>query len=217
MSHSTFNKSEYVNNRTVSLPATSSPVYPNSLMYTVDEIDNKFSPPLNDSIERPQSELPPSNLPSVHVKAQQQHRFISRKSVHRKFRNSQSLPDMKEGSSPDLIEVPFEDLVKGGNFDCKFSQNQQEKNVMTTIDESAINESNKMVPAVNGSDIDCAVDCLKDQEESYVTVDPVTSERRDSESFNRQLSDALIIPDPFEREQDETTNATENSMSSLLV
>ena len=200
-----------MDNRTLSLPVTSSPLDHNSSKFTLDEVNYNKPQPLNQS-QRSQSEVSTSGLPSVHLKAQQQHRFMARKSVLRKLQKSQSLPLIKDNLSPDLIEVPFEDLIR--RMDGTTPPNQASGQAfMSTIDESVINESSVTVSCVNGSGIDFAEDCLNDHEESYVTVDPVT--RRDSESINRQLSDTLIIPDPFEREDE--ANGIDNNLNSLLV
>ena len=116
-----------------------------------------------------------SGLPTVHVKANQQHRFISRKSVKPKLHKTLSLPDALLSESPDLIQTPFEDIVR------------QRGKVLPDI-----SQRNSSMSPITETKVHTQVDS---DEEIVMKLDVQnTSDRR---YMSRQISDALIIPDPF--------------------
>lgn len=175
-----FNKSAVMATRRVTLPAESSlsaeRLSMHSAFDTIDAEEN--SSQLEQPLGRPRSEVL-SGLPSVHVKAHHQHRFIARKSTGRKQRKSNTSQTNEGSVSPDLIEVPIEDVVK------------------RTIDGTLAKKKNTNTSTVHESVIDCGEDCLS-EENNY---EEDRQQRR--VSYSQQFSDALIIPDPFEREVDD--------------
>jgi len=198
-------------NRAISLPTTSTPLQ--SSPEKLFEINQRrpTSPtgerPNNDIFsptkERPKSEVLPSGLPSVHVKQQQQqHRFISRQSTNKKIQKSHSLPE-SENVSPDLIGVPFEDVIQR-TIDGEL-HNRGSSSLSNAHNRGSSNLSNAQ-STMNDSLIDLGEDCMsngnfqqKDSTQSFTNIT-----RTDTRAlFNRQLSDALIIPDPYDKEQDE--------------
>ncbi|XP_065644380.1 UV radiation resistance-associated protein isoform X5 [Hydra vulgaris] len=110
-----------------------------------------------------------SGLPNVHVKAHHQHRFIARKNVKPKIHKSLSLPNGLTSTSPDLIQTPFEDILRQSR---EIPDVTQMHSSMTAISEIKVHEQ-------LGSDKNVVM-------------------KLDARVINRQLSDALIIPDPFE-------------------
>ena len=193
-------------NRAVSLPhtSTSSPIGPHAIRLNFDSPYGV--PPEFTAKERSQSESM-SGLPSVHVKSHNQHRFIIRNSNHRKSKmKSDSLIEIDEPPSPDLIEVPFEDVVRrtrGGDF----PHNQTGKEIRE-IGESCMKDGR----------IDCAEDCLNGHvsEDNYNNIDDGNddscSSSRTCTRQSSQISDALIIPDSFESEHDVSLSPSETIM-----
>ena len=174
--------------RTLSLPQTSTPTQTSPKFFSnTDSVDGCLSPELK---EKPKTENIPSGLPSVQVKAQQhQHRFISRMGTNNKFRKSQSLPET-DNISPDLIGVPFEDLIQ----------------IQRTSDGTIHNFSRpdrQCDTAVNNAN-GVTREPYEEREKTQNNALP----RNDS--FTRQLSDALIIPDPFDKEKDHPLTPSEN-------
>ena len=178
-----------VTTRTLSLPQTSTPTQTSpKKLSNIDSLDGCLSPELK---EKPRTENMPSGLPSVQVKAQQhQHRFISRKGTNNKFRKSQSLPET-DNVSPDLIGVPFEDLIQRSIDGTIQNLSRQDRQCDT-----AVNNANGVT--------------REPYEEREKTQNKALPR---NDSFTRQLSDALIIPDPFDKEKDHPLTPTE----SLLV
>ncbi|XP_047130462.1 UV radiation resistance-associated protein isoform X4 [Hydra vulgaris] len=126
-----------------------------------------------------------SGLPNVHVKAHHQHRFIARKNVKPKIHKSLSLPNGLTSTSPDLIQTPFEDILRQSR---EISDVKQIHSSMTAISEIKVHEQ------------------LDSHEDIVVKLD--------AQEIKRQLSDALIIPDPFE---DHHLDFEERHLENILV
>lgn len=155
-----------------------------------------------------------SGLPTVHIKStQQQHKFLSRKSK-KQMKRADSCPEIESKGSPNLIGVPIEELITQGFRQTSVNDNNQAN--MLTISENGM----------EGILVDTGVDCLSghcqdvesidtvpcgnlieyENDESFVTVDniqpegPTTfSENTRPSTYERQFSDALIIPSPFDQ------------------
>lgn len=169
----------------LSLPETSTPTQTSpKKLHNTDSLDGCLS---SDLKEAPRTENMSSGLLSVQVKAQQQHRFISRKGTSNKFHKSQSLPET-DNISPDLIGVSFEDLIQRSIDGTIQNLSRQDRQCDT-----AVNNANGVT------------------REPYEQREKTQSKALPrSDSFTRQLSDALIIPDPFDKEKDHPLTPTEN-------
>ena len=201
-------------NRAVSLPYTSSPIGHHSVKLNFDLPDEPprteyISPTTTTTKDRSRSELL-SGLPDVHVKSHHQHRFIVRNSANNKKTTSksktESLIDIEEPTSAsDLLEVPFEDVVSR-TIHGDFSHCKNDEYLL------------KPGECLMDQRIDCADDCVNGNlspEEFGI----LTAENEGTSTSNcrppivsRQISDALIIPDSFERGEDVSVSPSETVM-----
>jgi len=155
-----------------------------------------------------------SGLPAVTAKGNQ-HPYIVRKGSQK--RSLKPGKRISQSISPDLITTTCEEILRMAN----------EADTVTAVDST----SDAMALDSNTTIIDCAEDCLDEgeggenhhQNEAMGNhVNPVNGEDVE-EGFTRPLertfSDALIIPDPFEREPDDilSPDANMHNVNNLIV
>ena len=147
----------------------------------------------------------------------QMHRFIARKSSKKSLSRTRSAPpDSPNSNSSDiLLEIPFEDIVRGAYHSKSGSTKQLKRNldfskeqpiVPTTEEETEAQQ----IPVGNGED-------FTDNGQnygSYVDVGDVHLEQRKqppkapTKQLNRQFSDMLVIPGPFDEVQTKFSSST---------
>lgn len=203
-----------------SLPAKSSS--PNDQQLFKDSVDFIPASEANRSRSfRPRSAVLSSSslsgLPSLSGKGAQ-HPYILRKGSQRKGLKSTS--SLSQSMSPDLISVSCDEIVR-------MAEQGEEANRRVSFDQ---NSEQQVEKKTDTSLIDFGEDCLdggrpNDEVDSISEIFDLSSLNRlnsngmsEIPTLRRTLSDALIIPDPFEREPDETLSPDSNlNLDNILV
>lgn len=134
-----------------------------------------------------------SGLPAVALKGNQ-HPYITKKASQRRSMNNSRT--ISQSISPDLITTTCEEIVRLGNQPT----NQQVSSNTISLDS-------------NISIIDCAEECIDEHHENDA------GNHNNLRALERTYSDALIIPDPFEREPDDlmSPDPNLNNVNNLIV
>lgn len=188
---------------------------------SIDSVD--FIPSGEENIAnrsfRPRSAVLSSSttgLPSLSGKGVQ-HPYIIRKGSQRKVMKSTSSAQ----SMPDLITVSCDEIVRmaghGEGEEEEKGGDGENTNRIVSFDANVQHSSadnHHPQPKKHGSSfIDFGEDCLNESSLNRLNLPENTP------TLRRTLSDALIIPDPFEREQDDplSQDGNLNNLDNILV